>query len=234
MSLSFDFRLQDGRVPRAIVFDLDETLIAGDSTIGWVEWLYESGTTSDPLYRQATIEMAHRYRAGTLDIAWFLRTTAPAYSHLPKTLFDVLVGRFVREKVLPLAYPAGSVLVAAAKQAGIPVLVISASASFIVKPVAEGLGISPENVIGIDLVEVNGVPTGEIHGTPSFREGKIARLRQWGKTRGITPQDVYFFTDSRNDLPLAREAGNVGAVNPDETLRQEALIRGWTILHWTR
>lgn len=226
----FDFRLPDGREAAAAVFDLDETLIHGDSTLDWTDWLYRSGTTSDPRYRQVAVEMAHRYREGTLDIHWFVRETAPAVAHLTPLQFNALLTRFVRETVLPKAYPEGAAVIRAAKRRGIPVLIISATVSFIVKPVAEGLGV--EEAIGVDVAFRDGIPTGEIVGTPSFRDGKVTRLREWGKAHGIRPEDVIFFTDSRNDLPLAREAGHCAVVNPDDVLRQEALLKGWPILSW--
>lgn len=226
----FDFRLPDGRQAVAAVFDLDETLIHGDSTLDWIDWLYRSGTTSNPHYRRVAVEMAHRYREGTLDIHWFIRETAPAVGHLTPTQFEALLSRFVRETVLPKAYPEGAAVLRAAKRRGIPVLIISATVAFIVKRVAAGLGV--EDAIGIDVVFKDGLPTGKILGTPSFREGKVERLRAWGETHGIRPEDTFFFTDSRNDLPLARAAGHCATVNPDEVLRQEALLRGWPILQW--
>lgn len=227
-------RFPDGSMPRAVVFDLDETLIDGDCTLDWIEWLYVSGTTSDPIYRKVAAEMAHRYRAGTLELSWFHDAVAPACAHLSRADFERLLERFVQFEIRPKIFPAGLAQITEARTLGIPVLVISASAAFLVKPVAEMFGINLENVIGVELAEKNGVPSAEIVGTPSFRDGKIARLREWGEPRGIRPQDVIFFTDSRNDLPLARTAGWTCCVNPDDVLRGEARTRGWTILRWTR
>lgn len=242
MTAPFPYTLQNGLAPRALVFDLDETLIAGDSTQDWTEWLYETGTTTDPRYREATRRMVIDYRAGTLDIAQFMRDMSGALEGLDRAGLDTLVARFVAERILPKVYPEGRRLVAAARAAGIHVLVISASAAYFVGPIANALGIHES--VGIDLVpRAGGVPGGEILGTPSFREGKVARLRQWvaeknptgyfGDEGPIEPKDVFFFTDSFNDLPLALEAGGAALVNPDDRMLAEGRRRGWPVLAWT-
>ncbi len=244
--MAFPFRLQSGAEPRAIVFDLDETLIACDSTQCWTEWLYETGTVTDPAYRNATRTMVERYRAGTLDIREFLRDMAPALEGLTREALDRLIDRFITERILPNVYPEGRALIAEARAAGLHIGIISATAAYLVRPIALRLGV--HEAIGIDLATKDGIPTAEVVGTPSFREGKIVRLAEWlekkngegyfteGASEGslppVTPADVFFFTDSRNDLPLALHAGGCALVNPDPTIRAEGLKRGCPVLAW--
>lgn len=238
--MPFPFKLASGTTPRAIVFDLDETLINCDSTELWTDWLYETGTITDPVYREVTDRMINEYYAGTLDIRTFLRDVTPAIANLSKDELDALIERFIECKILPRVYPKGRELIERAHRAGLPVVIISATATYLVKPIAKMLGVS--HAIGIDLVMQNNVPTGHVEGTPSFREGKITRLHEWLahqnetiRDRGqapVTPQDVFFFTDSRNDLPLIYQAGGCALVNPDDVVRAEGQKKGWPILEW--
>ena len=237
--MTFPYRLASGNAPRMVVFDLDETLLAADSTRRWTDWLYETGTTTDPVYREATERMAERYRLGTLDIRDYLFEMAPAVAHLTPEALDLLIERFIESRILPDVYPEGRALIAAAREAGLPMAIISATASFLVRPIARRLGIT--TVMGVDLVLKNGLPTGRVDGIPTFREGKVLRLTAWlnafngqlaDNTPPLTLNDVFFFTDSRNDLPLARAVGGCALVNPDPVIRAEGLAKGWPILGW--
>ena len=133
-----------GFMPLAAVFDLDHTLIAGDATIGWTEYLYERGVVTDPVFREINERMKASYHAGTLDIAAWLREAVPAYSGLDEAERNALVSDFIEEKIRPIAYPQGFETIRAAKAAGMLTLIISASNAFFVKPIAE-------RVFGVDV-----------------------------------------------------------------------------------
>ena len=122
-----------GFMPLAAVFDLDHTLIAGDATIGWTEYLYERGVVTDPVFREINERMKASYHAGTLDIAAWLREAVPAYSGLDEAERNALVSDFIEEKIRPIAYPQGFETIRAAKAAGMLTLIISASNAFFVK-----------------------------------------------------------------------------------------------------
>lgn len=239
--MTFPFKLSSGRHPSAVVFDLDDTLIHGDCTRLWTTWLYETGTTSDPIYQTITDRMISDYRQGTLNPRQFLADMMPSIYHLTVTELHDLIDRFVKTRIKPIIYDQGLALITQARQSGLPCVIISASASFLVKPIAHHLGI--DEVIGIDLVEHNGVPTGIISGTPSFRVGKVTRLLAWLDAKNRTsdnrfipplvPKDVFFFTDSHNDLPLAFCAGGCAVINPDDKLKYEAYTYGWPVLNWS-
>lgn len=238
--MSFPFTLSSGAAPRAIVFDLDETLIAGDSTVLWTEWLYETKTVSDPFYRDITARMVEQYQAGVLNIQDFLHNSLTAIQHLKTSELDRLIELFVQNKILPRIYPQGIKLLANATLDAIPVIIISATASFIVKPIAAKLGI--HEAIGIDLATKNSLPTGDIIGIPSFREGKVLRLAEWLDHKNqesdfygppLTAADVFFFTDSHNDLSLACLAGGCALVNPDSAISKEGKKYGWYELKWS-
>ncbi|MDO5531994.1 HAD family phosphatase [Sutterella sp.] len=217
--------------PKLIVFDLDKTLIAGNSTVLWTEWLYEKGIVKDPIYRQINREMERDYAAGTLDIAAYERKQSGAFRRLDEATLTKLVSEFVKKRIAPLVYPEAKQWVKNAVSSGTPTYVLSASTSFLVAPVARMLfGI--ENAIGIELERVDGFFTGEIAGIPSYEEGKVERLQEVLAMHGFAFADVLFFTDSRTDLPLARAAGFTCCVNPDPVLLAEARRSGWRVLKW--
>ena len=187
--MAFPFRLQSGAEPRAIVFDLDETLIACDSTQCWTEWLYETGTVTDPAYRNATRTMVERYRAGTLDIREFLRDMAPALEGLTREALDRLIDRFITERILPNVYPEGRALIAEARAAGLHIGIISATAAYLVRPIALRLGV--HEAIGIDLATKDGIPTGEVVARPLSEKGRSCVLPSGSKRRtakGTSPR----------------------------------------------
>ena len=202
-----------GFMPLAAVFDLDHTLIAGDATIGWTEYLYERGVVTDPVFREINERMKASYHAGTLDIAAWLREAVPAYSGLDEAERNALVSDFIEEKIRPIAYPQGFETIRAAKAAGMLTLIISASNAFFVKPIAERV-FGVDVALGTELVVRNGRITPELSGTPTFREGKVVRLCAALEHRGLRPAETVFYTDSRNDLPLALASGDCVAVKP--------------------
>lgn len=232
MAAQFPLLLPASKLPpKLVVFDLDKTLIAGDSTILWTEWLYEKGLVKDPIWRQIDREMIREYDQGRLDMHAFMRKHSGAFRNIPVEMLGKLALEFAKKRIAPLAYPDAKKWVKNALQAKIPMLVLSATTTFIVAPIARTVfGI--DEAIGVDLVEENGFYTGEILGTPSFQEGKVVRLKTILNSRGIDISDVLFFTDSRNDLPLAEAAGFTCCVNPDPVLLSEARRRAWEILRW--
>ncbi|MDY4161993.1 MAG: HAD family hydrolase [Sutterella sp.] len=220
-----------GRLPAAVVFDLDKTLINGDTTLGWTEYLYEKGIVSDPRFREANRRLVKDYRAGCLDLAAWLRDAVPAYEGLGAEERGRLVESFIREKIEPAVYRDAMERIEAARAAGMSLFIISASAAFLVRPIGR-LVFGIDHAVGTDLVEIDGHLTPEIAGTASFQEGKIVRLREELDRAGLTMDEALFFTDSRNDLPLALAVGDVECVNPDHTLREAAMKNRWRVSSW--
>lgn len=222
----------DARPVRALALDLDHTLIAGDSTLLWLDYLMRSGAVTDKRFKALNDQMLRDYAAGTLDLARYLKESAPAVGHLTVADIKRLMADFVATDIAPIVYPQAHELVRAAKAARVDITVISASCAYIVRPIARLLGLTDANVIGVELRVEDGKLTGEIEGTASFREGKVVRMKEKLEKSGLTFADTLFYTDSHNDLPLARAAGFTRVVNPDATLRAEALARGWDVLSW--
>ena len=197
-------------LPKLVVFDLDQTLIACDSSQLWIDYLYDEGIVTDPVYKEENNRMLEEYHKGTLDIAAYLRAVTPAIYGIEPERLDVLLNDFAERWIRPKFYREGLERIERAKALGIPVQIISATCTYIVKPIAERLGVPGDHVIGIDLVTgEDGRLTGEILGVPSFREGKVERVQEVLSRYGLKPEDMLFFTDSRNDLPLALYAGAV-------------------------
>ncbi len=220
-----------GTLPKVVAFDLDKTLIGGDATILWTEFLYETGIVTDPIYKEINRKMVERYHAGTLDIAAWLKEAVPAYASLEAEARDQLVDRFVDEKIAPLVYPEGVKRIQAAKAEGRLTVIISASNAFFVKPLAAKL-FGVDIALGCNLVMKDGRVTPILEGAPTFKEGKITRLREALSARGLTLEETVFFTDSRNDLPLAFATGDCEVVNPDPKLKATALEKRWRIHTW--
>lgn len=231
----FPFRLSTGAMPAVVAFDLDDTLITGDSLLLWHEWLYEKGIVPERRWLDVIERMMHEYHEGRLDMAASLRELMPAVSGFDEAALSALLDEFVDERIVPRIRKEGRALIAAAQAEGMPVVVISATCAYIVRPVARRLGIlDPADVLGIEMKTQDGHLTGEIDGTPSFREGKVVRLADWLAKRrpGVQLADVFFFTDSANDLPLSLAAGGAAFVNPDPVLEALAHERRAPVLFW--
>ena len=231
----FPFRLASGEMPQVIAFDLDDTLITGDSLLLWHEWLYETGIVPERRWLDVIERMMREYHEGRLDMAKSLAELIPSVGGFEPEVLSALLERFIDERIVPRIRREGRALIAAAQSEGLPVVLISATTAYIVRPIAKRLGIEdPDNVLGIELKTKNGRLTGEIDGTPSFREGKVVRLANWLAEHrpGTQLSQVFFFTDSANDLPLAIAAGGAGFVNPDPVLEAHAHERRAPVLFW--
>ena len=157
------------RPPKLVVFDLDHTLIACDATILWTEFLYEKKIVTDPIWRQYDRDMVKSYAKGVLDIRDFCRKHSGAFRSIPEEKLHALAQEFAKKKIAPLIFPDGKKWAKNALQANIPACVLSASAAFIVKPIAKLFGLT--DAMGIELAFKDGFCTGEIVGIPTFQEG---------------------------------------------------------------
>ena len=217
-------RLADGRLPRLVVYDLDHTLIDGDSTRMWTEQCYREGVITDPKWREIDERMKIDYARGRLDLQDFISKRMSEYSKLPTGTVHEICARLAEELAVPLVFTEAAALVGRVHAAGILQVILSASDNSIVRAIAKRC-FPVDDTLAIDLIEKDGHFTDRIHGgVPSFQDLL--------SPRGIGMKEVVFFTDSRNDLPLAREVGRTYCVNPDPVLRDEAVRRGWPVLRW--
>jgi HAD superfamily hydrolase (TIGR01490 family) len=213
------------------LFDLDHTLLPLDSDHTWGVFTTELGWTDPHVFGQRNDEFYAHYQAGTLDIHDYVRFATRAARERGSVEAAQAHARYMDEVIRPRITPEALALVRSHQHAGDTVMIVTATNEFVTRPIAQAFGVS--ELIAVELErDANGWITGEIKGTPSFREGKVARVAQWLDTRGLQWSDVEmsFYSDSMNDLPLLEKAHHPVATNPDARLRQLATERGWRIL----
>lgn len=213
------------------LFDLDCTLIPIDSDHAWGDFTTRLGWTDPVAFKRQNDAFFQRYAAGLLDIHEYVRFATRALRERGPEAAAAAQTRFLAEVVEPAVTPQALALLNAHRDAGDSALIVTSTNEWVVRPIAARLGVS--DLIAIRLQrDAHGWITGEIEGTPSFREGKVTRVSEWLRARGLGWGDVHvtFYSDSINDLPLMLRANEPVATNPDARLRAVALARGWRIL----
>ncbi len=213
------------------LFDLDNTLLAGDSDYAWGQFLIERGVLDGPRYEARNDEFFRRYKAGTLDIREFLDFQLAPLARRPRAELDAWHRDFMREHILPMILPGARALVARHRDAGDVCAILTSTNAFITAPIARELGVP--HLLATELEVCGEGYTGRPAGTPCFREGKIERLNEWLASRGETLSSYarsWFYSDSLNDLPLLERVTDPVAVDPDETLARIAEERGWPVI----
>lgn len=213
------------------LFDLDNTLLDGDSDFEWAQYLIDHGVLERAHYEVRNQAFYDQYKAGTLDINEFLAFQLAPLAQFPRVQLDAWHRGFLAERILPMVKAKARVLVQDFRARGALCALITATNSFVTAPIAKSFGI--EHLIATDLEEVDGRFTGRPRGTPSFREGKVTRLEEWltaRNTRLGAFSKSWFYSDSANDIPLLEHVTHPIAVDPDDRLAQTARDRGWTIL----
>lgn len=210
------------------IFDLDNTLLNGDSDYLWGQFLVEKGVVDGDSYEKENQRFYDEYKAGTLDIMEFLRfSLKPLAEHDMATLQD-WHATFMQEKIIPIMQDKAHALVNRHRDAGDTLLIITATNSFVTAPIATAYGI--DNLLATEPQQHEGRYTGEVNGTPCFREGKVERLNAWLTETGLDLDGSSFYSDSHNDLPLLEMVDTPVAVDPDDTLSNHAEQRGWAII----
>ncbi|MDP3536161.1 MAG: HAD family hydrolase [Halomonas sp.] len=210
------------------IFDLDNTLLSIDSDHAWGEFLLEQGAVDPVAYREANERFMADYNAGTLDMAAFLEMALkPLAENTPEQL-AAWHQQFMASKIEPHILPKAEELLARHRTKGDTLLIITATNRFITAPIAERLGV--DDLIAVDPEMIDGHYTGRVSGVPSFREGKVTRLKQWLEDQDLTIDGAWFYSDSHNDLPLLEQVEHPVAVDPDDTLREVAETRHWRIM----
>lgn len=210
------------------LFDLDNTLLAGDSDYNWGLFLINEGLLDGKTHQARNDQFYQDYKNGNLDIYQFLEFQLKPLSEHPKTFLDALHLKYMEKVIRPMMTQKAQELVDAHKAAGDLCVVITATNSFVTKPIATAYGI--EHLIGTDPEMIDGQYTGGVQGVPSFQEGKVTRINDWLKARGQQLGDFsksYFYSDSHNDLPLMKLVTNPVAVDADPTLTAYAISHEW-------
>jgi len=210
------------------IFDLDNTLLAGDSDYLWGQFLCDIGVVDKAEYEQENERFYRLYNEGRLDIMEFLRfSLRPLQEHSLDEL-EHWREQFLREKIDPIILPPAIDLVERHRQAGDTLLIITATNAFVTAPIAQRLGI--KHLIATEPEMRGRRYTGEVSGRPCFQEGKVERLQEWMTAHGATLAGSSFYSDSHNDIPLLNRVDQPVAVDPDEQLRQTAKARNWPII----
>lgn len=210
------------------LFDLDNTLLAGDSDYLWGVFLGELGVVDPQVYARENERFYREYKEGRLDIMEFLHfALRPLKEHPLEQLLHWRAG-FLREKIDPIILPAARRLVDSHRRRGDRLVIITATNAFVTAPIAEHLGVP--HLIATEPELVDGRYTGGIKGIPCFRAGKVERLQVWLKEAGENLEGSTCYSDSHNDLPLLGLVDHPVAVDPDPQLGRHAAHHGWPII----
>lgn len=210
------------------IFDLDHTLLDGDSDYLWGHYIARRGALDPERYDTENRRFHQQYQDGTLDIHAFARFSVQPLRDNDIEQLHAWRRAFVRDVIEPRILPAALDLIARHRARGDALLIITATNAFITTPIAELLRIP--NLLATELEIADGRYTGDLSGTPTFRDGKVKRLAAWLADGGYTFQRTWFYSDSHNDLPLLEHADVPVAVDPDAELARAAARRNWPIV----
>jgi HAD superfamily hydrolase (TIGR01490 family) len=213
---------------RLAIFDLDHTLLTGDSDHLWGQFMIEQGLVEREYHTRENDRFYEDYKAGTLDIAAYTRFALEPLIRLGAERLLPLRERFIKTVIDPIVAPSAPALLERHRIQGDALLIITATNRFITEPIAQLLGV--DALLATDPECVDGRYTGEIEGTPCYREGKCRRLEQWLAQQDENYTHTTFYSDSHNDLPLLRQVHQPVAVDPDALLLAEARARGWPVI----
>jgi HAD superfamily hydrolase (TIGR01490 family) len=213
------------------LFDLDETLLSGDSDIAWGEFLMERGVLDRATFQPRRQGFFDAYKAGTMDLAGFYRQQLEVLTLHPRAALEAWVEEYVATRIRPLITPRTRDLVRRHLDSGAVLALVTGTNAFTTGPIGRELGI-PHLVATVP--EWDGERfTGEVRGRPSAREGKVERVEDWLESLGLwwsSFGETWFYSDSHNDLPLLVKVSRPVAVDPDPILLQEASERGWPVI----
>ena len=210
------------------IFDLDNTLLAGDSDYLWGIFLAETGAVERAEYERENDRFYRQYRVGELDIFEFLRFSLKPLKENTSEQLRHWLEQFLEQKIEPIILPPAIELIERHRAAGDTLMIITATNAFVTAPIAKRLGV--EHLIATNPEIKDGRYTGEVAGTPSFKEGKVIRLKRWLEEHGRDLDGSSFYSDSHNDIPLLELVDNPVAVDPDDALRRYAAEQGWPVI----
>ncbi|MDH5547756.1 MAG: HAD-IB family hydrolase [Gammaproteobacteria bacterium] len=207
------------------IFDLDNTLIGGDSDHLWGEFLIQKGVVNADYYRQQNDKYYEAYKQGNLDIMAFLQFSLRPLADNPLEKMLELREEFMRDKIELLLLPKSFELLSRHREQGHYLLIITATNRFVTEPIAQRLGV--DELLATEPEFVDGKYTGSVFGTPCYQAGKVTRLRQWQEKQAQTKGETWFYSDSHNDLPLLELVDHPVVVDADDILLEQAKTRNW-------
>jgi HAD superfamily hydrolase (TIGR01490 family) len=210
------------------LFDLDNTLLDGDSDYLWGCFLAEQGIVDRDYYEQENQRFYDQYKVGELDIHEFLRFQLKTLAEHDMTTLTRWRTQYLEEKILPIMLPRAQALIDEHRDRGHLPVIITATNRFITGPIAALFGV--EQLLATDPEVIDGRYTGGISDIPCFQDGKVRKLSGWLETHRQTLENSWFYSDSHNDLPLLEKVTHPVAVDPDEILRRHAGDYGWPLI----
>tara|TARA_R110002167_G_scaffold100989_10_gene263436 strand:+ start:1399 stop:2055 length:657 start_codon:yes stop_codon:yes gene_type:complete len=209
------------------IFDLDNTLLAGDSDHAWGEFLVAKGIVDAELYKQANDQFLKDYQTGDLDIQAYLEFALQPLINQPLSKLHALREDFFETKIKPIMLPKGKELLQFHRNNGDFLLIITATNRFVTEIIAQAFEV--DDLIATEPEIINEQYTGKVAGTPSFKEGKITRLYEWLKDKEHKLSGAFFYSDSHNDIPLLELVDFAVAIDPDDILREKSEQNKWPI-----
>ncbi|WP_070885022.1 HAD-IB family hydrolase [Pseudomonas sp. D1-3] len=213
---------------RLALFDLDNTLLGGDSDHAWGDWLCERGILDGATYKARNDAFYQDYLVGRLNITDYLNFTLDIFGRTEMAQLDAWHREFMAECIEPIILPKALALLDRHRAAGDKLLIITATNRFVTAPIAARLGV--DTLLATECEMVDGRYTGRTTDVPCFKEGKVTRLNRWMQENGFDLDRSTFYSDSMNDLPLLEQVSYPVAVDPDPNLLAEAEKRGWPVM----
>ena len=210
------------------IFDLDNTLLAGDSDHSWGEFLCETGRVDAVEYRARNDAFYADYCAGKLDVVAYQSFTQAILARTEAAELARWQAEFMRDVIEPIILAKGEALLAKHREAGDQLLIITATNRFVTAPIAARLGV--DTLLATECEMADGRYTGRTTDIPCYQAGKVTRLQRWLAENDRNLDDSTFYSDSRNDLPLLEQVSHPVAVDPDDSLRATATERGWPVI----
>jgi len=210
---------------RLALFDLDNTLLGGDSDHAWGDYLCARGILDSGTYKRRNDGFYQDYLAGRLNITDYLNFSLEILGATPRDQLDEWHQDFMRDCIEPIILPKSLELLDKHRTAGDKLVIITATNRFVTGPIADRLGV--DTLLATECEMVDGRYTGRTTDVPCFREGKVTRLQRWMDENGLDLDDSYFYSDSMNDLPLLEQVTHPVVVDADPKLSAEAERRGW-------
>lgn len=210
------------------IFDLDNTLLGGDSDHAWGEFLVERRLVDADSYKQANDAFYQDYLRGELDVYAYQTFALEPLTRFSPEQLQQLHQQFMQTKIDPMMLDQAQALLQQHRDAGDFLLIITATNRFVTGPIAERLGV--DDILATEAERIDGRYTGRLDGTPCFQEGKVERLNSWLQTNQHSLLGSYFYSDSRNDIPLLERVDHPVAVDADPVLIEHAQRLGWSII----
>ena len=210
------------------IFDLDNTLISGDSDHSWGEFLVAEQLVDAQQFKKTNDQFYADYVAGSLDIFAYLEFSLQPLTEMSMAELAELHKRFMEQVIEPMQLAKAQALLQQHRDAGDRLLIITSTNRFIVEPICHSFGVT--EILATDAQIVDGRYSGKVEGVPTYKEGKVVRLNVWLKEQSETLEGSWFYSDSINDLPLLLEVDHAVAVDPCPALQEVAEEKHWQII----